>query len=436
MHFTPGAALKPRRMLIGSLAGLAFALGATGFAPAQASEATIYTFKGGLDGAWPKGALIADAHGALYGATSAGGSSSSFGTVFKLTPPTVSGGQWTETVLYRFKGGSDGAVPVSNLIFDAKGALYGETYNGGNSQGDGTVFKLTPPTLSGGQWTETVLYRFKGGLSDGALPSGGLIFDAKGALYGTTWSGGNTGLQFGVVFKLTPPALSGGQWTETVLYNFKGGADGAQPTAGLIFDNKGALYGATTSLGAGSGAVFKLTPSSGKNPWAITVLHGFSGTAGGYAPSASLIFDSQGALYGTAQTGGIAHQGVVFKLTPPLPSKSAWTETVLTDFAGASISLPYCSLLFDAKGDLYGTTMNGASAATYGGSVFKLTPPTSGKTGPWALSVAHGFSAIPGKGGAHPYAGLIVGHDGALYGTLFQGGGAASGQGAVFRLQP
>ena len=217
------------------------------------TETVLYSFSGGTDGTSPNGSLIADASGALYGTTTSGGTGSS-GTVFKLTPPTTTGGAWTETVLYTFTGSPDGASPFVGLIADASGALYGATYNGGTS-GNGTVFKLTPPTTTGGAWTETVLYSFSG--SDGANPRGSLIADAEGAHYGTTFLGGAG--SSGTVFKLTPPATTGGAWTETVLYSFTGGSDGANPPAALIADTSGALYGTTNSGGGGYGTVFKLT---------------------------------------------------------------------------------------------------------------------------------------------------------------------------------
>ena len=432
MNFKPKfAAPELRRALIGSLINFAVLFSTTGLVPAQATEATIYTFKGGSDGAQPEGALIADAHGALYGTTMLGGSLLHQGTLFKLTPPPSGEGPWTETVLYRFKGGSDGWSPESNLIFDKQGALYGTTHQGGPMYG-GTVFKLTPS--DGGQWTESVLYSFSGG-ADGLLPAGGLIFDGQGALYGTTTLGGS--LKFGTVFKLTPPSSGKGPWTDTVLHNFAG-SDGAEPGAGLIFDNQGALYG-TTQIGGRSqngSTVFKLTPPlSGKGPWTITVLHSFTGGTDGSQPDGGLIFDKQGALYGTTRGGGSWGAGTVFKLTPPSSGKGPWTETVLTDFAGASISQPLCTLLLDSKGGLYGTTVVGSSAGTTGGSVFRLSPPASGKTGKWTLTVLHGFNPSPSKGGAVPYAGLIIGRDGAFYGTLRGYGSTASGQGAVYRLQ-
>jgi uncharacterized repeat protein (TIGR03803 family) len=176
---------------------------------------TLYSFSYG-SGATPYGVLIADASGALYGTTLAGGAGSGpgSGTVFKLTPPTTAGGTWTESVLYSFTGTTDGANPYYGaLIADASGALYGTTVNGG-AAGGGTVFKLTPPTTAGGTWTESVLYSFTS-TTDGAKPYGGLIADASGALYGTTPNPGS-----GTVFKLTPPTTAGGTWTARFTVKF------------------------------------------------------------------------------------------------------------------------------------------------------------------------------------------------------------------------
>jgi uncharacterized repeat protein (TIGR03803 family) len=142
--------------------------------------------------------------------------------VFELSPPKKKGGAWVENVLYRFQGGNDGAGPFGGMVMGKDGALYGTT-QGGGAFGNGTVFQLTPPTIPGGQWTKTVLYSFQGG-SDGANPQGGLLAGRDdGALYGTTYGGGNF---YGTVFKLTPPTNPGGKWTEAVLVNFSGGLNG------------------------------------------------------------------------------------------------------------------------------------------------------------------------------------------------------------------
>jgi len=338
-----------------------------------------------------------------------------------------------ETVLYSFTGGSDGAGPIADLIADKEGALYGTTQNGGTGN-NGTVFKLTPPAKGQTAWTETVLYRFTGG-SDGAIPFAGLIADKEGALYGTTQNGG-TGNN-GTVFKLTPPAKGQTAWTETVLHSFcshpqpPGCSDGAAPRAGLIADNQGALYGTTHGgESPGTGTVFKLTPPlKGQTAWKETVLYNFCselGCSDGYEPRAGLIFDKEGSLYGTTEFGGTDNNGIVFKLTPPAKGQTAWTETVLQSFAGGDGANPvFAGLIVGNSGALYGTTYRGGSAN--GGTVFKLTPPARGQTA-WTETVLHSFT---GSDGANPYAGPIANH-GALYGTTYSGGTA--GFGTVFKL--
>jgi uncharacterized repeat protein (TIGR03803 family) len=149
---------KARPASLALLASAAF-VAAAGFEPARASETVLYNFKGQSDGANPQGGLIADTEGALYGTTVKGGSHNQ-GTVFKLTPPAAGQTQWTETVLYSFTGAADGGTPVAALIFDTHGALYGTTQSGGSSNNAGTVFKLTPPAAGKTQWTETVLHTF------------------------------------------------------------------------------------------------------------------------------------------------------------------------------------------------------------------------------------------------------------------------------------
>ena len=271
--------------------GMAIALASlslAGGALAAPVETVLYRFLGGSDGSFPYAGLIADEKGALYGTTLGGGSGcpqnpNGCGTVFRLTPPTKGQSAWAETVLYSFKGGSDGQGPSAGLIIDKQGALYGTTALGGNdcphqvsSNGFGTVFKLTPPAKGQTAWTPTVLYRFfcsQPSCSEGVNPYAGLIADREGALYGTTLSGGSG--DNGTVFKLAPPAKGQTAWTETVLYRFSGGSDGADPFAGLIADNQGTLYGTTIGgagscfTGSGCGTVFKLNlcPEPKWNDW-------------------------------------------------------------------------------------------------------------------------------------------------------------------------
>ncbi|MGA2905131.1 MAG: choice-of-anchor tandem repeat GloVer-containing protein [Candidatus Korobacteraceae bacterium] len=332
----------------------------------------------------------------------------------------ATGGIWTEKVLHSFGSiNNDGAGPYAGLIFDAAGNLYGTTGYGG-TYNVGTVFELTP-NGSGG-WTEQVLHSFGSINNDGAGPYAGLIFDAAGNLYGTTTSGGT--YSDGTVFKLTP--TTGGGWTEQVLHNFNG--DGYDPRAGLIFDATGNLYGMTEG-GNGDypdGTVFELTPTAGEG-WTAKVLHGFNGADGLYPWLGSLIFDGAGDLYGTTLEGGTYGAGVVFELMPA--AGGSWTETVLHSFNdnGTDGALPAAGLIFDAAGNLYGTTNAGG---TYdAGTVFKLAPTGDGS---WTETVLHNFGN--GTDGALPAAGLIFDAAGNLYGTTEVGG--FYGDGTVFELTP
>jgi uncharacterized repeat protein (TIGR03803 family) len=326
-------------------------------------ETVLYGFAGHpTDGESPRGALVRDATGNLYGTTYEGGTSG-FGTVFELD----SSGK--ETVLYNFTGGAGGSFPLGSLIQDANGNLYGTS--SGNSTncaiGCGTVFKLD----TAGKFT--VLHAFMG--PDGDAPLAGLTMDAAGNLYGTTSRGGtscNGGC--GVVFKLDPSGK------ETVLHSFKDFPDGAFPVGDLTRDAKGNLYGTTSGGGFnhrycnfGCGTIFKLAPT-GKE----TVLYRFPALSTGVHPSGSVILDPAGNLYGTTDAGGDTKFcgqvgcGVVFKL-----SKTA-KLTILRKFSPGSGSHPTPTLVRDASGTLYGTADGGGSGNgrdAYGcGVVFKLTP--------------------------------------------------------------
>ncbi len=404
---------------------------------AAAQERVLLNFNG-QDGRLPQAGLIFDAAGNLYGTTEGGGTGSNCGafgcgTVFELTP--AAGGGWTETVLYSFGGSPDGADPLAGLIFDAAGNLYGTTGAGGTYD-YGTVFELTP--AAGGGWTETVLHNFNYNVTDGYYPYAGLIFDAAGNLYGTTSQGGTYGYGWGTVFELTPAA--GGGWTEKVLHSFPdyNGTDGTSPYAGLIFDAAGNLYGTTSQGGTYifRGTVFELTPAAGGG-WTETVLHSFGNGADADSPQAGLIFDAAGNLYGTTVEGGTGSNcifgcGTVFELTPA--AGGGWTEKVLYSFNanGTDGYYPYAGLIFDAAGNLYGTTRYGGTSsgcAPYGcGTVFELTPAAGGT---WTETVLHNFGN--GTDGATPLAGLIFDAAGNLYGTTSSGG--TYGYGTVFELQ-
>jgi uncharacterized repeat protein (TIGR03803 family) len=286
----------------------------------EGKETVLYSFcarNGCTDGGVPWAGLVFDQKGNLYGTTTRGGAFNNAtcqgygcGVVFKLTP----GGKYT--ALHSFCGPSNcanGAFPIAGLVLDQTGNLYGTTYFGGANNDSGVVFKLSP------KGKEKVLYSFcaQSGCTDGAEPVAGLVFDQKGNLYGTTWVGGVH--SYGTVFELTPKGK------ETVLHSFCVGSycpDGSFPDGGVVFDQKGNLYGTTSEGGGlsgyciiGCGVVFKLTPK-GKE----TVLHNFCQDgypcADGETPTAGLVFDQKGNLYGTTSYGGAYGNGVVFKLTP------------------------------------------------------------------------------------------------------------------------
>jgi len=311
------------------------------------SETVLYSFTGGSDGSNPNGGLIADGAGNLYGTATFGGASGA-GTVFRLSPSGVL------TVLHSFAW-SDGAFPYARLLADNAGNLYGTTVNGGGAS-CGTVFKLAP------DGTMTVLYSFACS-ADGGAPYGGLIADSAGNLYGTTSGGGASSA--GTVFKLTPSG------TETVLYSFSGSPDGASPHAGLTADSAGNFYGTTVHGGmSNAGTVFKLALGGTES-----VLYSFTCGTDGANPNAALLMDSAGSLYGTSPGGCAASNGTVFKVT-------AGATTVLYSFAGgADGAIPYAPLIADGAGNLYGTTYSGG--ASFVGTVFKLadagfvtTPPS------------------------------------------------------------
>jgi len=325
----------------------------------------LYSFHGGSDGAFPEARVIIGPNGSFYGTTWQGGYRSCYmdldtcGTVFNLRPSASACKtalcSWTETVLYRFTGGSDGAFPVSDVVFDPAGNMYLSTSN------PAVVDKLT---VSNGSWEVALSLGFNGG-SDGGPPISSLILDSTGNVYGVAAGGGAS--NYGLVFQLT---ASGSGWTENVLYTFQGGSDGLYPMAGLIFDQAGNLYGAASSGGSGNGGtVFELTPSNGN--WNFSLLYSLSGSGGSRnGPLRSLTMDGAGNLYGTTYSDGAYGAGSVFELTP---SNGAWTYTDLYDFTGGDDGAnPYGGVTLDANGNLYGTTaFGGASDA---GVVWKITP--------------------------------------------------------------
>jgi uncharacterized repeat protein (TIGR03803 family) len=325
----------------------------------------------GPDGAGPEAGLVFDSSGNLYGTTAFGGRSG-YGTVYKLSPDSA--GTWRKTTLYAFGDQpEDGVSPRGGVAFDAMGNLYGTTLGGGSGGSIGSVFELSPNP--DGTWRETKINVF-GRSGDGSQPVSGLVIDNAGNLYGTTYSGGMAGCSYGcgVVFKMSPNG--NGTWTESVIHSFTG-SDGGNPAAALLIDGNGNLYG-TASRGGNNdaGVVFELKPT-GSGVWTESVLYAFKGgSSDGANPAASLTFDSAGNLYGTTpgpwRSNSLAG-GTVFKLIPSAGGN--WSESIV-HFFGVKLSdgiEPTGGVLLDAQGRLFGTTWGGPGD-NWGGTVFEITP--------------------------------------------------------------
>ena len=281
------------------------------------------------------------------------------------------------------------------------------------------IFTLLLFVTSAHAATEKILHSFGNG-SDGTYPNSGFVADSSGNLYGTTYQGGAYG--FGTVFELSPRA--GGGWTERILHSFGNGTDGANLYAGLTLE-AGNLYGTTYAGGMyGGGTVFELTPRTGGG-WAEKILHNFGKGTDGANPYASLIFNAAGNLYGTTYQGGAYNLGTVFEMSPK--TGGGWTEKTLHSFGNASDGTnPYAGLIFDASGNLYGTTNQGGTYIYYG-VAFELMPRAGGG---WTEKILHNFGNT--GDGSNPYAGLIFDSFGNLYGTTSSGG--AGFLGTVFEL--
>ncbi len=385
------------------------------------TKSVLHSFMGGSDGINPyTGLLLDSAHGELYGTTEGGGTYG-LGTVFRVS--TTAPGN--ETVLYSFAGGTDGANPVSNLVFNSgNNVLYGTTELGGANNA-GTVFALATATN-----TESIVYSFAGA-PDGANPVAGLAIDAFGRLYGTTMNGGENGA--GTLFNLT--ASNG---TENIMYSFANGSDGGKPMAGVVLDPNGTfVYGTTSSGGTNqAGTVFAASLTSTTQLPAI--LYSLPTNAEPhYNPQASLLVNSMDALVGTS-AGGTNNDGAVFMVNPgglwapasapvalytasTLQGALSYPLTILNSFAPATDGLlSESALVSDASGNLYGTTMLGG--ANNLGAVFKITA-----TGEQLL-----YSFAGGTDGAYPKGKLVVDTNGNLYGTTTAGG--TSGDGTVFMI--
>ncbi len=321
------------------------------------TESVLYFFKGGTTDGQDPGGGLIMDGAGNLYGTTAGGGTNGYGTVFTINAAG------TESVVYSFKGGTtDGDSPFGQLVMDSAGNLYGTT-SGGGANGDGTVFKITAAG------TESVLHSFVGGTTDGQQPIAGLVMDSAGNLYGTTSFGGEN--DDGTVFKIS----AGG--TASILYSFKGGTtDGKVPDSGVIMDGAGNLYGTTSMGGAnGDGTVYEISAAGTES-----ILHSFDGyPTDGQLPWAGLAMDNAGNLYGTTTEGGANDDGTVFKID------AAGAETVLYSFKGGTTDGqgPFSSLIIDGAGNLYGTTegysyvtpLNGtpvSGSANGNGTVFKI----------------------------------------------------------------
>ena len=337
----------------------------------------------------------------------------------------------TVTVLHTFTG-EDGAFPDAGLTADAAGNLYGTTQIGG-TYGLGTVFQLS--LTASGKLRHTVLHEFTGG-NDGGQPLGGLVFDAEGNAYGTASAGGASGV--GLVFKLSRPGKPGGLPQESVLYSFQGGWDGELPFGNVIFDVAGNLYGTTSRGGvghvgcfqSGCGTIYELSPTA-NGPWQETILHRFTDNFGeGAEPRAGLVFDAAGNLYGTTNSGGnndvcntFNSDGCGTVFELAKNSKGQWKLTSF-DFNLNDGGRPQAAVTLDGKGNLFGTSTVGGEFN--GGTIFSLTQ----ESGSWKMGHLYSFR----QANSQPSGNIAIDGAGNLYGTTYRGG--ANLWGSVFEIVP
>jgi len=343
------------------------------------------------------------------------------------------------TTIY-YSGSSPDALIPNSLLSDGSGGFYGTMTSVSPT---GAVFHLTPPTAPATAWTTTLLRIFAGG-ADGGAPNPGLAMDAKGNLYGTAAGGAFTAAcpsGCGVVFQLTPPAGpplgSGRAWTENILYAFAGGADGANPQGNLAIDKGGAPYG-TAWGGPRYGVVYRLMPARAPagGEWMYSVLYNFLGGTDASNPQYGVVFGKEGGLYGTAE-GGASESGAVFQLTPPESPGGAWTETVLYTFNRSAFpnagNAPNSGLVLGLNGAFYGTTASGddSLACANGCGVVYSLTPPAVTGASWTYAVIYEFEN-PYLLGASPF-GLLTAKNGELFGATYIG---ADWPGSVFALDP
>ena len=325
---------------------------------------------------------LGNLYGVTFYSSSSAEGGTGCGDFYELSPPSQQGGAWTETILYTFQGYvyNDGCEPMGRLVADAKGNIYGPTALGGGLASSttpkgfstGGIFEMSPPTTAGGTWTES----FTQNLGGGIYPEGGLTIDHKGILYGTAGSYGTTSPP--TIFELIPPTTAGGTWTGTTIYTFQS-SDGT-PSGGLIQDAKGNIFGTTQNGGAAAlGSAFELSPSQNGSSWTETILHSFQGGSDGQTPTARMTLDKLGNLYGTTIGGGSSSIycsywqgcGTVFKLTH---GANSWREQVIYHFQGGPTDGFYPSAALLLSGEtIYGTTTEGGTVSQYVyGTVFEI----------------------------------------------------------------
>ena len=379
---------------------------------AQVTYHTLLEFSGVPAGGGPSG-VTAGPNGVLYSMT--GGGAFGEGAVVELQPPASGTGPWTQNVLYSFTGqdGDGGTSQIlSPLVVAPDGNIYGTTSSGG-AYGGGIVFELQPPASSGGDWTETILYDLA--LYDDSIwQFASMVTMADGRLYGVSPAGGiyNNGL----VFELRAPPGGSGAWSSSVLYTFTGTSDGAYPD-GLTVGPDGVLYG--TALGGGDygqGVVFALQPPAvAGDAWSENVLYSFQGEAAGSAAFGPPLILKDGSLLGTTQT-------TLFELTPPAAGETTWTETRIFGFGPDSTLVLHNGSVFFTISSLF------CSYYCSGGVVYQLQPSQSG--GSWTATALKQFN-----GNEEPFGSLVIDSHGWIFGTTLYGPGFL-GSGILYAIKP
>jgi hypothetical protein len=392
------------------------------FTPAALAQSfqVLYAFTGHQSSSQPIGGVTLDGRGDIYGTTAWGGPYAP-GTLFELKR---NGSDFVYSDIHNFGLGSDGNFPWDAPTFGPNGTLYGSA-NGGGLLGHGTVFNAQPPASFcrsvSCPWLETTLYNFTRE-GDGANPQAGIIFDERGNIYGTNVNGGSG---WGVVFEMTP---SGGRWDYQVLYTFTGGQDGGNPASLLLFDSAGNIYGTAPVGGSpgcggfGCGTVYELSPSP--SGWTERTLYSFHGGTDGSNPMAGLIADEAGNLYGVTPAINNQSGGSVFELTP---SGGNWTFHLLYDLPGQGLG-PQENLVRDSAGNLYGSSWG--NGLYNNGVVFELSSTSNG----WVYTDLHDFTG--GTDGEFAIGNLAIDAAGHLYGTTYEGGSPDCACGVVYEVTP